>query len=90
MGRQNGAAIRAFRKKERLSVAQFAGFVGLHKQSLVNIENGRRPAGDEVIRNMARVLGVPVAAIVRDSAGDTAGAEEITEDATEPEGAAAA
>lgn len=89
MGRQNGAAIRAFRKKERLGVAEFAGFVGLHKASLVNIENGRRPAGDELIRNMARVLGVPVAAIVRDGIGNAEDAGEITEDATEPEGAAA-
>lgn len=87
MGRQNGAAIRAFRKKERLSVAELAGFVGLHPSSLVNIENGRRPAGDEVIRNLARVLAVPVAAITRDGTPGEPGDEEITE--AEPEVAAA-
>lgn len=89
LGRQNGAAIRAFRKKEHLSVAELAGFVGLHEKSLVNIENGRRPAGDEVLRNLARVLGVPLDAIVRSATAEGT-AEEITEDEAEPEGAAAA
>jgi transcriptional regulator with XRE-family HTH domain len=83
LGRQNGAAIRAFRKKEGLSVVQLAGYVGLHPQSLRNVENGRRPAGDEVIRHLARVLGVPVEAITRDGAS-TGNADE-----PEPAGAAA-
>jgi transcriptional regulator with XRE-family HTH domain len=66
MGRQNGAAIRAFRKKEKMSVVELAGYIGLHPQSLRNIENGRRPASDEIIRHLSRVLGVPIAAITRD------------------------
>jgi transcriptional regulator with XRE-family HTH domain len=65
----NGAAIRAFRKKERLSVAQVAGFVGLAPQSLTNIESGGRGTTPEVMRNLARVLGVPVEAITRDGSG---------------------
>jgi transcriptional regulator with XRE-family HTH domain len=65
IGRQNGAAIRAFRKKERLTVAELAGFVGLHPQALVNIENNSRPASPKAIRNLARVLGVPGEAITR-------------------------
>lgn len=66
IGRQNGAAIRAFRKKERMSVVQLARYVGLHEAALRNIENGRRPAGEEVIKDLARVLGVPIPAITRD------------------------
>jgi transcriptional regulator with XRE-family HTH domain len=65
-GRQNGAAIRAFRKKEGLTVAELAMFVGLHPQALTNIENGSKPASMEVIRHLHRVLGVPIEAITRD------------------------
>jgi transcriptional regulator with XRE-family HTH domain len=65
-GRQNGAAIRAFREKEGLTVAELARFVGLHPQALRNIENGSRPASKEAIYNLSRVLRVPVPAITRD------------------------
>jgi transcriptional regulator with XRE-family HTH domain len=65
----NGAAIRAFRKKEKLSVPQLAGFVGLAAQSLTNIESGGRSTSPQVMRNLARVLGVPVEAITRDGTG---------------------
>lgn len=69
-GRQNGAAIRAFREKERLSVPQVAALLGLkNPQSLRNIENGRRPASDKVIWHLARILAVPVDAITRDGSG---------------------
>jgi transcriptional regulator with XRE-family HTH domain len=84
-GRQNGAAIRAFRQKERLTVPQLAGYIGIHPQSLRNIENGRRSAAPDTIRHLARVLGVPVPAITRDGTDDG-----ITEEAPEPQGAAAA
>lgn len=85
MGRQNGAAIRAFRKKERMSRAQLASYVGLHEASLTNIENGRRPAAPEVIGHLARVLAVPVEAITRSGT-----AEGIPEDEPEPGAAKAA
>lgn len=65
-GRQNGAAIRVIRKLQRLSTADLAEAVGLGEQSLRNIENGSRPASDEVIFALARTLGVPVGAITRD------------------------
>lgn len=48
-----------------MSVVQLAGYVGLHPQSLRNIENGRRSANDDVMRHLSRVLGVPVEAITR-------------------------
>lgn len=70
VGRQNGAAIRAFRKKEQLSVVKLAACVGLHEQSLRNIENGRRSVSREVLKDLARVLGVPVEAITRDGTDD--------------------
>ena len=78
MGRQNGAAIRAFREKEKMSVATVAGLVGLdNPQSLRNIENGTRPASNDVIWHLARILRVPVKAITRDGTdnGITAPAE---------------
>jgi len=62
----NGAAIRAFRKKEKLSVPQLAGYVGLAPQSLTNIESGGRGTTRKVIGDLARVLGVPVEAITKD------------------------
>jgi transcriptional regulator with XRE-family HTH domain len=86
MGRQNGAAIRAFREKERLSVATVAGLVGLdNPQSLRNIENGTRPASNDVIWHLARILRVPVKAITRDGTDDGITAPVPAE----PEGAAA-
>jgi transcriptional regulator with XRE-family HTH domain len=83
MGRQNGAAIRAFRKKEELEVAQLARYVGLHPQSLRNIENGRRPAGDDVMKDLARVLGVPIEAITRDGTDGGLGGDAPEQDAPE-------
>jgi transcriptional regulator with XRE-family HTH domain len=71
MGRQNGAAIRAFREKEKMSVVTLAGLVGLdNPQSLRNIENGTRPASNDVIWLLARILTVPVKAITRDGTDD--------------------
>lgn len=65
-GRQNGPAIRAFRKLVGLRVAQLAQYAGLqHAQTLVNIENDSRPASVATIKAIARVLGVPAEAIVR-------------------------
>lgn len=71
MGRQNGAAIRAFREKEKMSVATAAGLIGLdNPQSLRNIENGTRPASNDVIWHLSRILAVPVKAITRDGTDD--------------------
>ena len=95
MGRQNGAAIRAFREKEGKSVPQVAGLLGMHPQSLRNIENGRRPASDEIIWHLARILAVPEAAITHPGTGggaqdnDTEGEAPEPHAEAEPEGAAA-
>jgi transcriptional regulator with XRE-family HTH domain len=80
MGRQNGAAIRAFREKEEMSVATAAGLVGLdNPQSLRNIENGTRPASNDVIWHLARILRVPIRAITRDGTDDGITAPVVAE-----------
>lgn len=84
MGRQNGAAIRAFRKKERMTVAGLAGHAGIAEQSLRNIENGHRPASDETIWRLARLLAVPVEAITRSGTAEGISAE-IPEGAPGPD-----
>lgn len=66
MRRQNGAAIRAIRKKDRRSVEDVAGQIHLHPQALRNIENNSRPASAAVILALAELLNVPIAAITRD------------------------
>jgi transcriptional regulator with XRE-family HTH domain len=85
-GRQNGAAIRAFREKEGMSVPEVAGLLGMHPQSLRNIENGRRPASDEIIWHLARILVVPEAAITyRDETGNGAQDDSTDDGAPEPQ-----
>jgi len=83
-GRQNGAAIKAIRKKDRRSLADVAQYAGLHPQALVNIENNSRPASAEVIVKIAEILDVPVAAITRDGTDDG-----VARETPETQGAAA-
>lgn len=66
--RQHGPAIRALRQKDGLSVADLATRVGLHEQSLRNIELGRRPASREKLALIARALCVEMAAVSVDGA----------------------
>lgn len=61
--RQHGPAIRALRRKDGLSVQSLADRVGLHAQSLRNIELDRRPASWETLNAIARALRVDVAAV---------------------------
>jgi DNA-binding XRE family transcriptional regulator len=61
--RQNGAAIRALRRKDGRKVGELADAVGLHAQALVNIENGFRQASWETLARIAKALCVPVEAI---------------------------
>jgi transcriptional regulator with XRE-family HTH domain len=63
--RQNGAAIRALRRKDGQSVSDLAESVGLSAQGLTNIENEFRQASPEALNRIARALSVPVAAITR-------------------------
>jgi DNA-binding XRE family transcriptional regulator len=64
--RQNGAAIRALRRKDGQRVSDLAETCGLHAQALVNIENGFRQASWEALHRIAKALCVPVAAISND------------------------
>lgn len=88
MGRQNGAAIRAIRKLQDISLADMAQYLGLaHRNVVTSIENNRRPASPRVIRDAARVLGVPIEAITRSGTADGV-AEEIQGGAREERPAA--
>jgi transcriptional regulator with XRE-family HTH domain len=69
-GRQNGAAMRALREKDRRTVIEVACYAGIGEQSLRNIENGSRPASDEVIALIADILYVPVEAVTRSGTAD--------------------
>lgn len=73
--RQNGAAIRAIRKKDRRTVADVAAYAGLKPQTLTNIENNSKPVSREALLKIADLLGVPIAAITRDGTD-----EEFAED----------
>lgn len=66
--RQNGAAIRALRRKDGQSVSDLAEALGMHPQAVTNIENEFRQASPETLSRIARALGVPVAAIMRQDA----------------------
>lgn len=60
----NPYSLRALREALGWSVAKFAAAVETVPSHVSNIEAGRRGASPELIRRMARVLGVPVAALV--------------------------
>jgi transcriptional regulator with XRE-family HTH domain len=92
VGRQNGAAIRALREKDKRSPADMARHVGLHPQALRNIENNSKPAGSDTIKAIADILDVPIEAITRDGCpleDDAPVNETVTEEAPEPDGVAA-
>lgn len=78
-GCQDGREIRRLRGDR--TVAWLAGRVGIRPQSLSNIELENKPASISVIIDIARALGVPVDAIIKDSNAADAQAE--------PQGAAA-
>ena len=70
----NGAAIKALRESLGWSGVKFAAAVGISHPHLFNIESGKRQASSPVLRRMADVLGVPLAAITSER-----GVEEITD-----------
>jgi transcriptional regulator with XRE-family HTH domain len=86
--RQNGAAIRAIRKKDRRTVADVAAYAGLKPQTLTNIENNSKPVSREALLKIADLLGVPLAAITRNGTDDEA-ADEVQGARAEPAGVAA-
>lgn len=59
----NGAAICALRKSLGWSGVKFAAAVGISHPHLFNIESGKKQASPPVLRSMADVLNVPLAAI---------------------------
>lgn len=63
---QNGAAIRALRQKDGYTAEAFAARVGVSYSHYRNIENEHRAASVEVLNRIARLLVVPLAAILRD------------------------
>jgi transcriptional regulator with XRE-family HTH domain len=60
----NPHSLRAIREALGWSVSKFATAVETVPGHVSNIEAGRRNASPALVRRMARVLGVPVAAIV--------------------------
>lgn len=62
---QHGPAIRALRRKEGFHTHEFADLVGVSASHLRNIENEQRVAGLENLNRIARILGVPIAAVSR-------------------------
>ncbi len=61
--RTNGAAIRALREAHGWQAKKFAAAVGISRGYLCNVEARRRQVSPEVLRKMADVLGVPLAAL---------------------------
>jgi len=59
----NHAALRALRLKDGYTGASFARACGMDRSHLANIESGRNGCSPALIREMARVLGVPISAI---------------------------
>lgn len=67
---QNGIAIRAFREKEGKSVQWLADMADVTAPHMRNIENEHRNASTRHLNLIAKALGIPVAAIQRESAAD--------------------
>ena len=72
--RQNGPAIRGFRQRESLSVAELANRVSktisLSEPHLRNIENELKSASTAHLAAIAKVLDVPLAALRRKQSDD--------------------
>lgn len=58
-----GQNIRAFRRAGGLTLEQFAGAVGVSRSLLSQVENGKASPSIATLRSVARVLGVPIAAL---------------------------
>ena len=67
--RQNGAAIRAIRRKDGRGVSELAEACKLAPGALTNIECNHRQASWEALNRIARELAVPVKALLRDPDG---------------------
>ncbi|MFA7323860.1 MAG: helix-turn-helix transcriptional regulator [Candidatus Nanopelagicales bacterium] len=63
--RQNGAAIRAIRQREGLSISALANQIQVTDPHLRNIENEHKSASTAHLAAIAKVLNVPLAALRR-------------------------
>lgn len=63
---QNGYAIRAFREQQGMSVQKLADAAGVTAPHMRNIENELRNASRRHLALIARALGQPIAALMRD------------------------
>jgi len=70
-GGQNGAAMRAIRRRSELTVRQMCDLlkeqegIRIHPNSYRNVETNARGASDQLIGGVARVLKVPTVALLR-------------------------
>lgn len=64
--RQHGPAIRALRKKDGYEIQEFANMIGISYSHLQNIEHENKQASEEDLNKIARLLGVPLAAVSRE------------------------
>lgn len=64
--RQNGAAIRAIRKAQKIKLTDMAQRIGVNAGFLCHVEANRRHASQRTIERLAEELAVPVEAISRD------------------------
>lgn len=60
-----GREVRAFRRKQRLTVAELAGRTGLSNGMLSKIENGNISASLTTLQSLAQALNVPLTAFLR-------------------------
>jgi transcriptional regulator with XRE-family HTH domain len=68
--RANGAAIRALRQKDGLSINQLAENADVALSALSYYENEKKDPSLRILIKIARALGVPVAAICKDELTD--------------------
>jgi len=55
-GLHPGCAIRGLRLREGLTQAQLSGLIGVKRNNLSEMENGKRPIGKNMAKRLAKVL----------------------------------
>lgn len=74
--RQVGEIIRRQRELAALPMRQVAGMVGISGPYLSQIENGLRAPSDQVLRNLAETLGIPLDDLRDETGGEDVAAED--------------
>ena len=75
-----GELIRRQRELAAVPMRQFASMVGISGPYLSQIENGLRAPSEQVLRNIAEHLGVPVSDLVDERTEDDTDSEEAMRD----------